>query len=191
MSNSFHIIIKISKCKVIHTTYPALITIYENKKKDMVQLTMEIKTDESLVFHTIHNSKLLNDIDSVKFDFLSKNSIDSILLECIEIVNLKTKKHKYFRCNKWIGGSENLDFSISKEFARSNKRNCIEIFKGKDKQFYFRVRAGNSEIVAQSEGYRTKANAIKGITALNNVFAHSTIYDLCSNKIIPLISNQL
>lgn len=43
----------------------------------------------------------------------------------------------------------------------------IQMFKSEaDGQFYFRIRARNGKIVAQSEGYKTKASARKGIEAL-------------------------
>lgn len=43
----------------------------------------------------------------------------------------------------------------------------IKIFKSdKDGQHYFHVTARNGKIIAQSEGYKTKAGARKGIEAL-------------------------
>lgn len=43
----------------------------------------------------------------------------------------------------------------------------IQIFKSpEDAQFYFHIRAKNRRIVAQSEGYKTRASAVKGIAAL-------------------------
>ena len=35
----------------------------------------------------------------------------------------------------------------------------IEIFEGKKGLFYFRVKAGNGEIIAQSEGYTRRSSA--------------------------------
>jgi uncharacterized protein YegP (UPF0339 family) len=43
-----------------------------------------------------------------------------------------------------------------KEIFKCKKMGKIEIFKGTNEQFYFRVVASNGEIVAQSEGYVTK-----------------------------------
>jgi uncharacterized protein YegP (UPF0339 family) len=42
----------------------------------------------------------------------------------------------------------------------------IEIFKGSDEQFYFKVVARNGETIAISEGYTTKQNCYKGIDSL-------------------------
>jgi hypothetical protein len=51
------------------------------------------------------------------------------------------------------------------------KRNAaIEIFKDKKDQFRFRIKGANGEIVAQSEGYTTKAKCKKGIDALGTIF---------------------
>lgn len=37
----------------------------------------------------------------------------------------------------------------------------------KNRQWYFRLVAGNGKTVAQSEGYKRKANAVKGIYAVS------------------------
>ena len=42
----------------------------------------------------------------------------------------------------------------------------IEIFRGKNEQWYFRFRADNGKIVAQSEGYKQKQSAHKGIECI-------------------------
>jgi len=61
-----------------------------------------------------------------------------------------------------------MDF-LNRVFKRAGK---IEIFIGKDKMYYFRVKAGNGEIVANSEGYTSKQMCIKGINSLrNNIFS--------------------
>ncbi|WP_369989977.1 YegP family protein [Pseudomonas xanthosomatis] len=41
-----------------------------------------------------------------------------------------------------------------------------EIFRGKDGQFYFRLKAGNGEKILASEGYTTKANCQNGIDSV-------------------------
>ncbi len=42
----------------------------------------------------------------------------------------------------------------------------FEIFKGKDGKYYFRLKAGNGEIIAQSEGYSSKQGAQDGIASV-------------------------
>lgn len=42
------------------------------------------------------------------------------------------------------------------------------VFKGKDGQFYFNLKAGNHEIIVQSEGYTTKQNAINGLESVQD-----------------------
>ena len=52
-----------------------------------------------------------------------------------------------------------------------------EIFKSKNGQFYWRLKARNGEVIAISEGYTSKENAINGIRSVQeNV--DSDIYDL-------------
>lgn len=42
----------------------------------------------------------------------------------------------------------------------------FQIFKGKDEKFYFRLRAGNGEIILNSEAYNAKASAENGIESV-------------------------
>lgn len=42
----------------------------------------------------------------------------------------------------------------------------IVIFKGKNKQWYFNIKASNGKIIATSEGYKQKASLIKGIKSV-------------------------
>lgn len=42
----------------------------------------------------------------------------------------------------------------------------FEIFSAKNSEFYFRLKAGNGEIILGSEGYTTKANCHKGIASV-------------------------
>ena len=51
----------------------------------------------------------------------------------------------------------------------------FQIFKGKDGQFYFRLRAANGEIICSSEGYTTKQSAEKGIAAVKEVAGKAPI----------------
>ena len=42
----------------------------------------------------------------------------------------------------------------------------FEIFLAKNNEFYFRLKAGNGEIILGSEGYTTKANCTNGIESV-------------------------
>lgn len=60
----------------------------------------------------------------------------------------------------------------------------IEIFKSeKNSQFYFRIKARNGKIIAQSEGYNHKRNVHQTIKSLqkgfNSVTYNPKIIDLC------------
>jgi len=54
----------------------------------------------------------------------------------------------------------------------------FEIFKGKNLQYYFRLKAANGEIVATSEGYISKQGAQNGINAVRRCASSATILDL-------------
>jgi len=43
-----------------------------------------------------------------------------------------------------------------------------EVFKAVNGQFYFRLKAGNGEIILGSEGYSTKAGALNGISSVKS-----------------------
>ena len=42
----------------------------------------------------------------------------------------------------------------------------FEIFKGKNDEFYFHLKAGNGEVIIASQGYTTKANCKNGINSV-------------------------
>lgn len=42
------------------------------------------------------------------------------------------------------------------------------LFKGKDDQYYFNLKADNGEIIAQSEGYTSKQSAENGIASVRS-----------------------
>ena len=42
----------------------------------------------------------------------------------------------------------------------------FELYQGKDKQYRFRLKAGNGEIIATSEGYSSKSAAENGIASV-------------------------
>jgi len=54
----------------------------------------------------------------------------------------------------------------------------FEIFKGKNGNFYFRLKSGNNEIIAQSEGYVSKQGAQNGIAAVKRDAPTARIDDL-------------
>lgn len=46
------------------------------------------------------------------------------------------------------------------------RRESFEVFKGEDRKTYFRLRAGNGEIMLASQGYTAKSSAMKGIDSV-------------------------
>ena len=54
----------------------------------------------------------------------------------------------------------------------------FEYFKGKDNQWYFNLRSNNGKIIAQSEGYKTKTNALGGIKSIKRVAKDATVVEL-------------
>lgn len=54
----------------------------------------------------------------------------------------------------------------------------IEIFQGENKEWYFRVKGKNGEIVATSEGYDSKGNAKRGINSLLDILTAGLRVDI-------------
>ncbi len=54
----------------------------------------------------------------------------------------------------------------------------FEIFRGVDGYFYFRLKAANNEIIAQSEGYVAKQGARNGIAAVKRDAPIAQVHDL-------------
>lgn len=58
------------------------------------------------------------------------------------------------------------------------RRERFETFVGEDKQTYFRLRAGNGEIMLGSEGYSSKAGALHGIESVRDNGARAAAYQV-------------
>ena len=54
----------------------------------------------------------------------------------------------------------------------------FEIFKGANGKYYFRLKASNGEIIAQSEGYSSKQGAQDGIASVKKNAPIATTVDL-------------
>lgn len=49
------------------------------------------------------------------------------------------------------------------------------VFKGKNGKWFFHLQAANGKIIFQSQGYKTKQGALKGIRAIETVFLKAPI----------------
>lgn len=58
----------------------------------------------------------------------------------------------------------------------------FEIFTGRRGLWYFRLRARNSKIIAQSEGYTQKKGALNGIQAVRDCAEDSVILQLKTKR---------
>lgn len=54
----------------------------------------------------------------------------------------------------------------------------FELFKGTNGQYYFRLKAENGEIIANSEGYTSKQGAQNGIAAVKRCAPIAPVVDL-------------
>ena len=54
----------------------------------------------------------------------------------------------------------------------------FQVFRGLDKGYYFHLRAGNGEIVLQSQSYSSRTNAVNGVTSVKSNGASAAGYQL-------------
>lgn len=54
----------------------------------------------------------------------------------------------------------------------------FELFKATNGQYYFRLKAENGEIIANSEGYTSKQGALNGIAAVRRCAPIAQLVDL-------------
>jgi uncharacterized protein YegP (UPF0339 family) len=54
----------------------------------------------------------------------------------------------------------------------------FQVFKGKDGQYYFRLKAANGEVICGSEGYTTRQSCLNGIEAVKTVAAKAQTEEL-------------
>jgi uncharacterized protein YegP (UPF0339 family) len=62
--------------------------------------------------------------------------------------------------------------------GEASRRETFELFTGEDGQSYFRLRAGNGEILLGSEGYTSKAGVLNGIASVKTNGAHAERFDV-------------
>lgn len=57
-----------------------------------------------------------------------------------------------------------------------------ELYKGNDSQFYFKLKAGNGEIILHSEGYTQKSGAENGIRSVRDNSPYDSRYKRLSSR---------
>jgi len=67
------------------------------------------------------------------------------------------------------------DFKYNKLYGMNNPK--FQIFRGTNYQYYFRLKAGNGEIVLSSEGYTTKQSCQNGIASVKVNAPYDSRYD--------------
>lgn len=58
----------------------------------------------------------------------------------------------------------------------------FQIFKGRDAQFYFRLKAPNGEIIGNSEGYVSKQGALNGISSVRTNAPYDSRYSVFQGR---------
>jgi uncharacterized protein len=58
----------------------------------------------------------------------------------------------------------------------------FEVFEGKGKKFFFRLKAGNGQVILSSQGYKTKASAKSGIRAVKTNALKEKQFDIKKSK---------
>ena len=66
------------------------------------------------------------------------------------------------------------------KFGRYKMKGHFEVFRSKN-QWYFRLKAANGEIIADSEGYKTKQGALKGVASVQ-LNASKALVEIINSK---------
>lgn len=69
---------------------------------------------------------------------------------------------------------ERLIFLIKRKFKTKNIMG-FEYYQGKDKQWYWRLKARNGQVVAQGEGYTQRRAVLQGIQAVIRAIKYAEI----------------
>lgn len=64
----------------------------------------------------------------------------------------------------------------------SMRQSKFEIFTGKNKEFYFHLKAGNGEVILASQGYTAKSNCKNGIESVKNNSNDEKNFDKLESK---------
>ena len=54
----------------------------------------------------------------------------------------------------------------------------FELFRGKDRKFYFHLRARNGEILLNSQGYTSKDKCLNGIFAIKDIAKDAPVQEI-------------
>lgn len=74
-----------------------------------------------------------------------------------------------------ISGTDNLGKKPQQPtITMASRKNKFEYGRGKDHQFYFRLKAGNGEVVAVGEGYRNELDCLKALQILCEMSRENT-----------------
>jgi uncharacterized protein YegP (UPF0339 family) len=61
------------------------------------------------------------------------------------------------------------------KYEESRSMKNIEVFQGNGGQWYFHVKGDNGEIIAQSEAYTRKSDALDGLKAMERIIAKGNV----------------
>ncbi len=131
---------------------------------------------------------LKNGIDSVRANGVDTGSYEILPAKNGEYYfNLKAKNGQIIATSETYVSKSNAERAVATTVrllkivnatAAAAARAGFETFRGEDGQYYFRLRAGNGEIVLQSEGYKAKQSALDGIASVRDNGKTSAQYKL-------------
>ena len=72
--------------------------------------------------------------------------------------------------------ADTADAAAANETPKAKRVGKFEVFRGKDSQFYFRLKASNGRAILRSEGYKQKAGALAGIKSVRENAAKPAMF---------------
>ncbi|MBT5551646.1 MAG: DUF1508 domain-containing protein [Nitrospina sp.] len=104
-------------------------------------------------------------IENLELSYISQFPSQRWYLKSVEIIEEKRAKYYYFPFGSWIQSQLVSQAGTAKSPIRHGK---FKVFRGKNRQYYFHLIAPNGEIIASSEGYKSRAGAMNGIRSIKD-----------------------
>ena len=110
-----------------------------------------------------------NGVDSDNYDVLKAvdgSSYYNLVAQNGEIIGTSEMYVAKSNADRGLKATRDVLASVNRLEAAATGGAKFVVFKGLDSKHYFHLRAGNGEIVLQSQSYTSKQNAIKGVTSV-------------------------
>ncbi len=123
---------------------------------------------------TLAPSDSIGFLTQVEVNYLGLQQEQRWYLNSLEVSFNHGRNYLFFDYRQWLVSEQANEIPP----IAIKSRGKFEVFQGKDKQFYFHLKAANGEIIAASEGYTTRQSALHGIQSIRENAETAQIIEL-------------